>query len=112
MESSVRSQSARIILPLDFGRDNNAAGSPKCHDFAVRKPWRTAISLVMKERTHKNRQGGVTTADRPRSVEEIDLERIIWDPEYRLAIKPLLDPANTTKRGDPRSGGRGRRRPD
>ncbi len=63
--------------------------------------------LVMKERTHGNRPGTVTTADRPRSVEEIDLERIVWDPEYRRAVKPLLDPAKTAKRAD-----HGRRRSD
>ncbi len=38
-------------------------------------------------------------ADVPRSVEEIDLERIVWDPEYRRAVKPLLGPAKTAKRG-------------
>ena len=61
---------------------------------------------VMKERTHSNRPGGVTTADRPRSIDEIDLERIVWDPEYRRAVKPLLDPAKTAKRAAPRTGGR------
>ncbi len=52
----------------------------------------------MKERTHANLPGGVTTADRPSSVEEIDLERIVWDSEYRRAVKPLFDPAKTPKR--------------
>ncbi len=56
--------------------------------------------LVMKKRIHGNRPGEVTTADRPRSVEEIDLERVVWDPEYRRAVKPLLDPAKTAKRAD------------
>ncbi len=63
----------------------------------------------MKERTHTNRPGAVTTADRPGSVEEIDLERIVWDPEYRRAVKPLLDPAKTPKHGGSRPGRRRRR---
>lgn len=61
--------------------------------------------IVMKQRTHSNRPGGVTTTDRPRTVEEIDLERIVWDPEYRRAVKPLLEPAKPPKRADRARGG-------
>lgn len=66
----------------------------------------------MKKHTHSDRRGGVTAIDRPASVEEIDLDRIIWDPEYRRAVKPLLGPPKTTKRPDPRHDARARRRPD
>ena len=68
--------------------------------------------LVMKERTHGNRPGAVTTSDRPRSIDEIDLERIVWDPAYRRAIKPLLDPDKTAKRTDHGRSDQGRRRSD
>ena len=66
----------------------------------------------MKERTHRGRPGGVTTADRPGSADEIDLERIVWDPEYRRAIKPLLSPGPPVKRLKRKPGPRGRRRHD
>ncbi len=64
----------------------------------------------MKQHTRRFRAGQATTVDRPGSVEEIDLDRIVWDPEYRRAVKPLLLPAKTTKRADARRGGL--RRPD
>ncbi len=66
----------------------------------------------MKERTHSGRPGGVTTADRPSSADDIDLERIVWDPEYRRAIKPLLSPGTPVKRLKRKPGPRGRRRHD
>ena len=66
----------------------------------------------MKERTHADRPGTVATADRPRSADEIDLERIVWDPEYRRAIKPLLSPGKASNRTDRQQRPRGRRRHD
>lgn len=64
----------------------------------------------MKQPTRSPRPGRATTVDRPGSVEEIDLDRIVWDPEYRRAVKPLLVPAKTAKRADARRGAL--RRPD
>lgn len=64
----------------------------------------------MKQHTRTGRPGQATTVDRPGSVEEIDLDRVVWDPEYRRAVKPLLRPAKAAKRAEPRRGGL--RRPD
>ena len=69
-------------------------------------PRPAAISPVMKQRTRKTRPGGLKTVDRPRSIDEIDLERIIWDPEYRRAVKPLLGPTKTATHTDSRRGAR------
>jgi hypothetical protein len=65
----------------------------------------------MKHGTRINRPHGVTTVDRPASVDDIDLERLVWDPEYRRAVKPLLGPT-TTKRAKPRSRAPSSRRKD
>jgi hypothetical protein len=29
--------------------------------------------------------------DLPRSAEDIDLDRLVWDPVYRRAVRPLID---------------------
>ena len=62
----------------------------------------------MKKRTHEGRGGTIMTAEAPSSAEEIDLDRIVWDPEYRRAVKPLLSlgelgpeaPVKRPRRGD------------
>ena len=66
----------------------------------------------MKERTHRHGAGGVATVDCPGSIEEIDLERIIWDPEYRQAVKPLLGPVKSSEPSKSRTSGRRPMRPD
>ncbi len=65
----------------------------------------------MKHGTRTSRPEGVTTVDRPASVDDIDLERLVWDPEYRRAVKPLLGPT-ATKRVKPRRRAPGSRRAD
>ena len=45
--------------------------------------------------------------DLPRSADDIDLNRLVWDPVYRRAVRPLIeaeDAAEKTTTQDTKSG--------
>jgi len=35
----------------------------------------------------------------PRSAEEIDLDRLVWDPAYRRAVRPIIEKEGRTVPG-------------
>jgi hypothetical protein len=39
----------------------------------------------------RNYRRGASRYDLPRSVDEIDLDRLVWDPAYRRAVRPLIE---------------------
>ncbi len=36
-------------------------------------------------------RNGSARHELPRSVDEIDLDRLVWDPAYRRAVRPLIE---------------------
>ncbi len=34
---------------------------------------------------------GPACRELPRSVDEIDLDRLVWDPAYRRAVRPMIE---------------------
>ncbi len=51
----------------------------------------------MKNRLRRIRSTIPPRRELPGSADEIDLDRLVWDPEYRRAVRPLLE-------GEPESG--------
>ncbi len=43
-----------------------------------------------RKNSRKYRQGP-SRHDLPRSADEIDLDRLVWDPAYRRAVRPLIE---------------------
>jgi hypothetical protein len=35
--------------------------------------------------------GGPARHDLPRTADDIDLDRLVWDPAYRRAVRPLIE---------------------
>ena len=68
--------------------------------------------LAMKKHRKPTRAEPSTPFEPPRTVDDIDLDRVVWDPEYRSAVGPLLTamaPAPPASAATKRRGRRSRR---
>lgn len=54
----------------------------------------------MKNRLQRARSDVLSRHELPRTADEIDLDRLVWDPDYRRAVRPLLVGDREKDRGD------------